>query len=344
MVIALPLGAVIGHTGKVHRAGVRAGQRAAGAAHPGPADHAGAVGPAPLKGNVALLGPGDRGAGHPGDPADPVEHLRRHRHRRPGRRDAAKGMGMTGRQVLTRVELPVALPLIMSGIRSAYLQVVATATIAAVISLGGFGRYVLDGLCPAELLDDGRPAPSWWRCWRSSATGSSRSSRTSWSHRAHRSQRAGQGHHRRFGRARRPPRSVAADDRPTALTFDVAPACASTRTTTDRPLDRHRPPITTPSTTPPDQPQLQPAPPDRRPTPTQGVPVSVRSSLTRGSTLVAAGLAAALALTACGSSSDPLASSSAPRQPPPRQLPGSGSAAAGGTDRHRLRRTSRRAP
>ena len=64
----------------------------------------------------------------------------------PAARDAARGMGMTGGQVLWRVEFPVALPLIMSGLRSAYLQVVATATIAAVVSLGGFGRYVLDGL------------------------------------------------------------------------------------------------------------------------------------------------------------------------------------------------------
>ena len=64
----------------------------------------------------------------------------------PAVRDAAKGMGMNGREVLTKVELPVAMPLIISGIRSAFLQVVATATIAAVVSLGGFGRYVLDGL------------------------------------------------------------------------------------------------------------------------------------------------------------------------------------------------------
>jgi len=61
-------------------------------------------------------------------------------------RDAAKGMGMSGWQLLRKVELPVALPLIMSGVRSAFLQVVATATIAAVVSLGGFGRYVIDGL------------------------------------------------------------------------------------------------------------------------------------------------------------------------------------------------------
>lgn len=60
--------------------------------------------------------------------------------------DAAKGMGMTGVQVLARIEIPVALPLILVGVRTAAIQVVATATIAAYISLGGFGRYILDGL------------------------------------------------------------------------------------------------------------------------------------------------------------------------------------------------------
>jgi osmoprotectant transport system permease protein len=63
----------------------------------------------------------------------------------PAARDAAAGMGMTGSQVLFKVELPCALPLIISGVRSATLQVVATATIAAYVSLGGFGRYVFDG-------------------------------------------------------------------------------------------------------------------------------------------------------------------------------------------------------
>jgi osmoprotectant transport system permease protein len=63
----------------------------------------------------------------------------------PAARDAARGMGMTGRQVLFRVELPCALPLIMSGVRSATLQVIATTTIAAYVSLGGLGRYVFDG-------------------------------------------------------------------------------------------------------------------------------------------------------------------------------------------------------
>ena len=64
----------------------------------------------------------------------------------PAARDAAVGMGMRGTEVLRHVELPCALPLIMSGIRSAMLQVIATATIAAVVGLGGLGRLLIDGL------------------------------------------------------------------------------------------------------------------------------------------------------------------------------------------------------
>lgn len=60
--------------------------------------------------------------------------------------DAARGMGMTGGEVLRKVEIPIALPLIISGIRAATLQIVSTATIAALVSLGGLGRYVVDGL------------------------------------------------------------------------------------------------------------------------------------------------------------------------------------------------------
>jgi osmoprotectant transport system permease protein len=59
--------------------------------------------------------------------------------------DAAQGMGMRGGTVLLRVELPNALPLILGGIRSATLQVIATATIAAYVALGGLGRFVIDG-------------------------------------------------------------------------------------------------------------------------------------------------------------------------------------------------------
>ncbi|WP_030741781.1 ABC transporter permease [Streptomyces sp. NRRL S-31] len=60
--------------------------------------------------------------------------------------DAARGMGMTEARVLFQVELPVALPLILSGLRTAAIQIVSTATIAAYVSLGGLGRYIIDGL------------------------------------------------------------------------------------------------------------------------------------------------------------------------------------------------------
>ena len=66
-------------------------------------------------------------------------------------RDAAEGMGMRGRQVLWEVELPVATPLIMAGIRTSAVQVVATATLAAFVGLGGLGRYLIDGLSQRDL-------------------------------------------------------------------------------------------------------------------------------------------------------------------------------------------------
>ena len=60
--------------------------------------------------------------------------------------DAARAMGMTEGQTLARVEIPVALPVILGGIRNAALQVLATVTIVAYINLGGLGRYLIDGL------------------------------------------------------------------------------------------------------------------------------------------------------------------------------------------------------
>ncbi|OLT39632.1 ABC transporter permease [Serinicoccus sp. CNJ-927] len=63
----------------------------------------------------------------------------------PAARDAARGVGMTGSQVLWQVEVPAALPLVLSGLRSAMLQIIATATIAAVVGIGGLGRYLIDG-------------------------------------------------------------------------------------------------------------------------------------------------------------------------------------------------------
>ncbi|HEX2289546.1 MAG TPA: ABC transporter permease subunit [Pseudonocardiaceae bacterium] len=60
--------------------------------------------------------------------------------------DAARGMGMTSAQRLFQVEVPGALPLLLGGLRSAVLQVVATTTVAAYLGLGGLGRLLLDGL------------------------------------------------------------------------------------------------------------------------------------------------------------------------------------------------------
>ncbi|MEV6028636.1 ABC transporter permease [Streptomyces sp. NPDC052036] len=70
----------------------------------------------------------------------------------PDVKDAARGQGMRGRQVLFQVELPLALPLIVTGLRLALIQVVATATIAAYVSFGGLGRYVFDGLAQRDLV------------------------------------------------------------------------------------------------------------------------------------------------------------------------------------------------
>ncbi|MDD7940069.1 ABC transporter permease [Actinomycetospora lutea] len=63
----------------------------------------------------------------------------------PGAVDAARGMGMRESQILLQVEVPAAVPLVLGGVRFATLQVVATATIAAYVGLGGLGRYIIDG-------------------------------------------------------------------------------------------------------------------------------------------------------------------------------------------------------
>jgi osmoprotectant transport system permease protein len=60
--------------------------------------------------------------------------------------DAARGVGMRPLQILLQVEIPAALPSILNGLRSAAVQIVATATIAAYVSFGGLGRYIVDGL------------------------------------------------------------------------------------------------------------------------------------------------------------------------------------------------------
>jgi osmoprotectant transport system permease protein len=64
--------------------------------------------------------------------------------------DAARGMGMSAGQVLVRVEIPLASPLILQGLRTAAIQVVATATVAAYVGIGGLGRFIIDGLAANE--------------------------------------------------------------------------------------------------------------------------------------------------------------------------------------------------
>jgi len=65
-------------------------------------------------------------------------------------REAARGLGMSGAQVLGRVELPLALPAIFAGLRTAAVQVIATATLGALVASGGLGRYIIDGIALHE--------------------------------------------------------------------------------------------------------------------------------------------------------------------------------------------------
>jgi osmoprotectant transport system permease protein len=63
----------------------------------------------------------------------------------PGVTDAARGMGLSGRQITWRVRLPLAIPLIATGVRLAAVQIWATATIAAVVGSGGLGQFITEG-------------------------------------------------------------------------------------------------------------------------------------------------------------------------------------------------------
>jgi osmoprotectant transport system permease protein len=60
--------------------------------------------------------------------------------------ESSRGMGLTERQILQQVELPLALPVIVGGFRIALLQVIATATIGAFLAGGGLGRFIIDGI------------------------------------------------------------------------------------------------------------------------------------------------------------------------------------------------------
>jgi osmoprotectant transport system permease protein len=67
--------------------------------------------------------------------------------------EASRGMGMSETQVLRRIELPLAAPLIVAGLRIAAVQVVATATLAAIVAGGGLGRYIIDGFATFDLVE-----------------------------------------------------------------------------------------------------------------------------------------------------------------------------------------------
>jgi osmoprotectant transport system permease protein len=59
--------------------------------------------------------------------------------------EAARAMGLKEREILTQVELPLAMSVIVGGFRTAVLNVIATATIGAIVSFGGLGRFIIDG-------------------------------------------------------------------------------------------------------------------------------------------------------------------------------------------------------
>ena len=70
----------------------------------------------------------------------------------PDIKEAARGMGYRELAQLLRVELPLAVPLIMAGVRTSAVQVVATATLGAVIAGGGLGRYIIDGIATQDYV------------------------------------------------------------------------------------------------------------------------------------------------------------------------------------------------
>jgi osmoprotectant transport system permease protein len=87
--------------------------------------------------------------------------------------EAARGMGMTGRQLVTGVEIPLAIPVLMNGVRIAAVQVVATATIAAIVAGPGLGRIItLASGCRTRTRSSPVPSlslpsrSSWKRCSR----------------------------------------------------------------------------------------------------------------------------------------------------------------------------------
>jgi osmoprotectant transport system permease protein len=71
--------------------------------------------------------------------------------------EAARGIGFTGRRLLRDVELPLALPVVITGVRITAVQVVATATLGALVGYGGLGRFIVDGFATQD--ESTSPAP-----------------------------------------------------------------------------------------------------------------------------------------------------------------------------------------
>ncbi|MFJ7905807.1 ABC transporter permease [Kitasatospora sp. NPDC096204] len=141
--IAVPLGLLIGYTGR----GVTAVTALAGAARALPT-----LGLVTLA--VLLAGVGDTAVLVPlvalAAPPLLVAAVEGVRGTDPDVRDAARGIGLTHPQVLRQVCLPSAAPTLLAGFRTATVQVIATATVAAYVGLGGLGRYVIDGLATRQ--------------------------------------------------------------------------------------------------------------------------------------------------------------------------------------------------
>lgn len=68
--------------------------------------------------------------------------------------EAGRGQGMSAWQILSRIELPLAVPVIVAGIRSAAVQIIATATLGAILGFGGLGRYLVGGFATFSLGGD----------------------------------------------------------------------------------------------------------------------------------------------------------------------------------------------
>ena len=138
-IVAVPVGFAIGHTGKGRAIAVAV----SGGARALPTFGvitliAGAVGiglTAPMISFVVLAIPSVLAGAYAGFEAVDRSTV-----------DAARAVGMTEWQIVTRVEVPLGLPLLIGGIRSAVLQVVATATLATIVGSGGLGSYIIIGL------------------------------------------------------------------------------------------------------------------------------------------------------------------------------------------------------